>query len=56
MRACVCACVCELSSNAPSHLLFHVLDGVARLDVEGDGLASQCLDENLHVVGGMFTT
>src|SRR3546814_21014476 len=29
-------------------LLLHVLDGVRRLDVEGDGLASQGLDEDLH--------
>merc|ERR1712093_215328 len=29
-------------------LLLHVLDGVARLDLEGNGLASQGLDEDLH--------
>ena len=29
-------------------LLLHVLDGVRRLDVEGDGLAREGLDEDLH--------
>ena len=29
-------------------LLLDVLDGVGALDLEGDGLASQSLDENLH--------
>ena len=29
-------------------LSLHVLDGVGLLDVEGDGLASQGLDEDLH--------
>jgi hypothetical protein len=27
-----------------------LFDGVARLDLEGDGLASQSLNEDLHVV------
>ena len=26
----------------------HVLNGVAGLHLEGDGLASQCLDKDLH--------
>ena len=29
-------------------LLLHVLDGVRRLDIEGDGLAREGLDEDLH--------
>ena len=28
----------------------HVVDGVGWLNLEGDGLASQSLDENLHVL------
>ena len=28
---------------------FHILDGVGSLHVEGDGLARQSLDENLHL-------
>ena len=28
----------------------HVVDGVGWLDLKGDGLASQSLDENLHVL------
>ena len=27
---------------------FHVFDGVSWLNIEGDGLTSQCLDEDLH--------
>jgi len=30
--------------------LFNLLDSVAGLDLEGDGLASQSLNEDLHVV------
>jgi hypothetical protein len=30
------------------NLRLHVVDGVRRLDLQGDGLSSQCLDENLH--------
>jgi hypothetical protein len=30
------------------NLLLHVLDGVRALNLEGDGLSSQSLDENLH--------
>ena len=26
----------------------HVLDGVAGLDLQGDGLTSECLDKDLH--------
>ena len=29
-------------------LLLHILDGVRALHLEGDGLAGQCLDEDLH--------
>jgi len=29
-------------------LLLHVVDGVTRLDLEGDGFASEGLDEDLH--------
>jgi len=32
----------------------HILDGVRWLDLKGDGLTSQSLDENLHVVFGCF--
>ena len=28
---------------------FHVLNGVGGLDLKGDGLAGQCLDEDLHL-------
>ena len=31
-------------------LLLDVVDGVARLNLEGDGLASQSLNEDLHLV------
>ena len=30
-------------------LLLHILDGVAGLDIEGDGLARKGLDEDLHL-------
>ena len=30
------------------NFLFHVLNGIARFDVERNGFAGQCLDENLH--------
>ena len=33
------------------NLGLHVVDGVRRLDLEGDGLARQGLHENLHVLG-----
>jgi hypothetical protein len=33
-------------------LLLHILNGVAGLDIEGDGLARQRLDEDLHPVSG----
>ena len=29
-------------------LLFHVLDGVRGVDIEGDVLVCECLDNNLH--------
>lgn len=31
-------------------LALDVVDGIGRLNLEGDGLASERLDENLHVV------
>ena len=30
-------------------LLLHVVDGVGGLDFQGDGLASESLNENLHI-------
>ena len=27
---------------------FHIVDSVGRLDLEGDSLSSECLDEYLH--------
>jgi streptomycin 6-kinase len=30
------------------YLLFNVVDGISRLDLESDGLAGECLDEDLH--------
>ena len=35
------------------NLLLHVLDRVAGLDIERDGLARQSLDEDLHGAGAM---
>ena len=32
------------------NLGFDVVDGVAALDLESYGLASQCLDEDLHLL------
>ena len=31
-----------------SHLLLDILDGIRWLNIKSDGLASQCLDEDLH--------
>ena len=31
------------------NLGFDILDGIGRLDVKGDGLASESFDENLHI-------
>ena len=28
---------------------FHIVDSVGRLDLEGDSLSSECLDEYLHL-------
>ena len=33
------------------NLLLHVVDGVAALNLEGDGLAGKSLNENLHDYG-----
>ena len=38
----------QLCQRAITDLLLDVLDGVGRLDVKGDGLAGQGLDEDLH--------
>ena len=32
-------------------LLLDIIDGVTGLDIEGDGLSREGLDENLHFVG-----
>ena len=31
------------------NLALYIVDGVRALHLQGDGLASQCLDEDLHV-------
>ena len=46
---CVSVCTCCVRARRPvPHLLLDILDGVARLDIKSDGLAGQCLDEDLH--------
>ena len=42
------------SNEKQAHLLIldfllDVLNSVAGLDIEGDGFASECFDENLHI-------
>ena len=38
----------RLSTRVHLNLSLHILDGVARLDLEGDGLAGEGLDKDLH--------
>jgi hypothetical protein len=36
------------------YLLLNVVDGISRLNLEGDGLAGECLDEDLHLCWCVF--